>query len=88
MSTNQLKINLLEEDKKENDQEIINLSNKINSNLYNIENAEFQVSEYQTMNSEYEERIKMLKANNLLLDTMINDYTIPDYASEEQVDED
>jgi len=88
MNTSQLKINLLEEEKKENDTEITKLADKISANEYNIESSESQIEQYLAMNSEYADQIQVLKANNLLLDIMIEDYTIPNYASEEQVDED
>lgn len=84
MSTNQLKINLLEEEKQENTDTIAMLLNKINTNLYNIQSSESQIADYNEMNSQYEEQIQALKAENLIIDSMINDYTIPDYENESQ----
>lgn len=74
MSTNQLKINLLEEEKKENENEIAILLNKISANLYNIESSESQILQYQSMNSEYEAQINELRADNAILDSIIEDY--------------
>lgn len=74
MNTNQEKIDLLEQEKQENETEIASLVGKIDANLYNINSSEFQISEYQNMNSSYEAQINVLRADNLLLDSMIEDY--------------